>query len=266
MFESYYGFSKTPFSPEIPASAVFGHESLSEALARLSYAVERRLICLLTGEVGVGKSLALRSMASNFEPARHTLVYLSNPATGARGLLTDLVGDLDQCPGFFHTKLIRQARDAIEAEVARGKCLVIVVDEAHLLQPSALEEIRLLTNSQMDSSPKFSLILSGQPPLLRRLKFSTLKALEQRVGLRIRLKPLNMEDVAGYIRHHLQLAGRSDNLFSDDAIHMIHKASGGIPREVNNLSIQALIAGCIEKKAIIDESTVRRAIAEIESD
>ncbi len=266
MFESYYGLQKTPFSPEIPPSAVFSHQSLSEALARLSYAIERRLICLLTGEVGSGKSLALRKTASELEPARHTMVYLSNPVAGARGVLIDLVESLGQPPDFFRAQLIKQARDVIETEVARGKKLVIVVDEAHLLHPGALEEIRLMTNCQMDSSPRFSLILSGQPPLLRKLRFSTLKALEQRIGLRVRLTSLTLEETSGYIRHHLELAGRPDNLFSDDAVLLVHKSSGGIPREINNLSTQSLLAGCIEKKSIIDESTVRRAIAEIEND
>jgi len=266
MFESYFGFSKTPFSKDIAPSAVYIHDSLTEALARLSYAVERRLICQLTAEIGMGKSLTARKLVSSLDQSRHTCVYLSNPTIGARGILSDIVATLSDTPCFIKSKLIRQAKEAIEAECARGKNLVLIVDEAHLLNADALEELRLLTNFDMDSQAKFALILSGQPPLAKKLKFYTLAALEQRISLKVRLLPLALSDTAGYIKHHLSFCGRSDNLFSDDAVSLIHKTSGGIPRRINNLSIQALMAGYLEKKSIIDEATAKRAVAEIESE
>lgn len=266
MFESYFGFSKTPFSKDIPPSAVYVHDSLTEALARLSYAVERKLLCQLTAEIGMGKSLTTRKLVSSLDPSRHTCVYLSNPTIGARGILSDIVATLSDTPCFIKSKLIRQAKEAIEAETARGKNLVLIVDEAHLLNADALEELRLLTNFDMDSSSKFALILSGQPPLAKKLKFYTLAALEQRISLKVRLLPLTLSETIGYIKHHLSFCGRSDNLFSDDAVSLIHKTSGGIPRRINNLSIQALMAGYLEKKSIIDEATAKRAVAEIESE
>ena len=266
MFESYFGFSKTPFSKDIPASAVFTYDSLTEALARLTYSVERKLLCALTAEVGMGKSLTVRKLVSSLDPSRHRCIYLSNPTIGARGILSDIVATLSDTPSFFKSKLIRQAKEAIEAETLRGKNLVLIVDEAHLLNSDALEEIRLLTNFDMDSIPKFSLILCGQLPLAKKLKFYTLAALEQRISLRVRLVPLNLSETGGYIKHYLSFCGRSDNLFSDDAISLLHKTSGGIPRRINNLSVQTLMAGYAEKKSIIDEATVKRAVAEIESE
>lgn len=266
MFESYFGFNKTPFSKDIPPSAIYENDSLLEALARLSYAVERKLICTLTAEIGMGKSLTIRKLVSSLEPSRHTCIYLSNPTIGARGLLSEIVATFSEEPCFFKSKLIRQAKEAIESESARGKNLVILIDEAHVLTTDALEEIRLLTNFNMDSSQKFTLILSGQPALAKKLKFYTLAALEQRISLKVRLKPLDLQEAAGYIKHHLNLCGRPDALFSDDAIALIHKISGGTPRRINNLSIQALTAGYVEKKSIIDEATVKRAIAEVESE
>lgn len=266
MFESYFGFSKTPFSKDIPPSAAYTHDSLTEALARLSYAVERKLICTLTAEVGMGKSLTVRKLVSSLDSSRHTCIYLSHPTVGARGILSDIVANLAETPCFLKSKLIWQVKEAVDAEAKRGKNLVLIIDEAHILNTDALEEIRLLTNFDMDSSPKFSLILSGQPPLAKKLKFYTLAALEQRIALKIRLLPLALSETAGYIKHHLSFCGRSDNIFSDDAISLVHKASGGIPRRINNLSIQSLMAGFSEKKSIIDEATVKRAVAEIESE
>jgi type II secretory pathway predicted ATPase ExeA len=266
MFESYFGFSKTPFSKDIPPSAVYTHDSLLEALARLSYGVEQKLVCALTAEIGMGKSLTIRKLTSSLDPSRHTCIYLSNPTMGARGILSDIVATFSEDPCFFKSKLIRQAKEAIESEAARGKNLVLLIDEAHLLTTDALEEVRLLTNFDMDSNQKFTLILSGQPPLAKKLKFYTLAALEQRISLKVRLKPLDLQETAGYIKHHLSFCGRSDALFSDDAIALIHKASGGIPRRINNISLQALMAGYLEKKSIIDEATAKRAVAEVESD
>jgi type II secretory pathway predicted ATPase ExeA len=264
MFESYFGFSRTPFSKDIPPSAVFSYDSQKEALLRLSYAVEAKLICVLVAEVGMGKSLTIRKLVSSLDASRHTCIYLSNPTIGARGILTDIVLNLSEYPSFFKSRLIAQAKEAIEAEAARGRSLVLIVDEAHLLNTDTLEEIRLLTNFDMDSSPKFSLILAGQSALSKKLKFTTLSALEQRVSLRVRLQPLTIEETAAYIKHHLNFCGRPDALFSDDAIMSIRKASGGVPRRINNLSLHALMAGFHEKKSIIDEATAKRAIAEIE--
>jgi type II secretory pathway predicted ATPase ExeA len=266
MFESYFGFVKTPFSKDIAPSAIYENDSLLEALARLSYAVERKLICTLTAEIGMGKSLAIRKLVSSLDQSRHTCIYLSNPTIGARGILSDIVATFSEEPCFFKSKLIRQAKDAIESEAARGKTIVVLIDEAHILTTDALEEIRLLTNFDMDSSQKFTLILSGQPPLAKKLRFYTLAAFEQRISLKVRLKPFNLQETAAYIKHHLNLCGRPDALFSDDAIALIHKSCQGAPRRINNLSLQALMAGYLEKKSIIDEATAKRAVAEVESE
>lgn len=266
MFESYFGFSRTPFSKDIPPSAVYENDSLIEALTRLTYAIERKLFCTLTAEIGMGKSLTVRKLTSSLDQLRHTCIYLSNPTIGARGMLSEIVAALSEEPFYLKSKLIRQAKEMVEQECARGKTVVLLIDEAHLLATEVLEELRLLTNFDMDSSSKFALVLSGQPPLTKKLKFYTLQALEQRISLKVRLKPLDLKDSAGYIKHHLSYCGRSDSLFSDDAIALIHKHTGGVPRRINNLSLQALTAGFVEKKSIIDEATAKRAVAEAESE
>jgi len=148
----------------------------------------------------------------------------------------------------------------------KKKNLVIIIDEAHQASTELFEELRLLTNDSMDSRSSFALILSGQPTLRRKLHLIALNALAQRVALRCRLKGLSCEETTGYVRHHLNRVGRSDPLFSDDAISFIHRLSGGIPRIINNICTQALIAGFFEKKNIIDEATAKRAVAELEAD
>lgn len=95
------------------------------------------------------------------------------------------------------------------------------------------------------------------------MKLGVLAALEQRIGLRYAMPPMTNDETAGYLRHHLALAGRSDPLFSDDAAGLIHQTSRGYPRAVNNLALQALVATYAEDKTIVDESSARTAIAEV---
>ena len=139
-----------------------------------------------------------------------------------------------------------------------GKC-----DEAHLLDAAQLEGIRMLTNHDMDSASPFACLLIGQPTLRRRLKLGQLAALDQRIAVRYHMTGMTAEETAGYLRHHLALAGRSDTLFSDDATALIHQTSRGYPRAINNLAIQALLAAFAAGKTIVDESSARAAVTEV---
>jgi type II secretory pathway predicted ATPase ExeA len=121
----------------------------------------------------------------------------------------------------------------------------------------------MLTNHDMDSTSPFACLLVGQPTLRRRMKLGVLAALDQRIGLRYNMPPMTGDETGGYLRHHLTLAGRSDTLFSDHAVGLIHQTSRGYPRAVNNLALQALVAAFAEDKNIVDESATRTAIAEV---
>jgi len=154
--------------------------------------------------------------------------------------------------------------DALAAEEAeRGKRVVVVVDEAHLLNADQLEELRLLTNAEMDSHSPFACLLVGQPTLRRRIKLGTFAALDQRIALRFAMPAMTAAETGTYVAHHLKLAGRADTLFSDDALALIHQVSRGLPRAVNNLALQSLVAAYAAKKAIVDESAARSAVTEV---
>ena len=127
------------------------------------------------------------------------------------------------------------------------------------VRPNSVE----LTNAEMDSHSPFACLLVGQPTLRRRIKLGTFAALDQRISLRYAMAGMTDTETAGYLSHHLKLAGRSDTLFSDDAIALIHQVSRGLPRAVNNLAIQALVAAYATNKAIVDESSARAAITEV---
>ena len=261
---AHYGFSRMPFGRELAPGMLHRHPGHDEAVARIRWCIEEAALGVVTGEVGAGKTVAVRSAVAALDSSRHTVIYVGNPAVGARGLYAAIVAALGGVPRFHKASLIPQAADALAAEEnERGKRVVVVVDEAHLLAADQLEELRLLTNAEMDSHSAFACLLVGQPTLRRRIKLGTFAALDQRIALRFAMPPLAPAETTAYIGHHLNLAGRADTLFSDDAAALIHQVSRGLPRAINNLSIQALVAAYAAKKAIVDESSARAAVTEI---
>ncbi len=135
-----------------------------------------------------------------------------------------------------------------------------------MLDSSQLEELRLMTNAEMDSANPFALVLLGQPALRSRLRLGSFAALDQRVTLRYALPAMTPTETAGYVAHHVALAGRKDTLFSDDAVARLHEAARGLPRAVNNLGRQALVAAYANRSALVDDKAARQAVAEAESD
>jgi type II secretory pathway predicted ATPase ExeA len=160
--------------------------------------------------------------------------------------------------------LLPQAADALAGEAAeRGRTPVLIIDEAHLLDHDQLESVRMLTNHDMDSRSPFACLLIGQPTLRRMIKLGVLAALDQRIAVRYQMNGMTPDETATYIGHHLQLAGRTGPLFSDDAIALIHDTSRGKPRTVNNLALAALIATYAGSKNLVDESAARAAATEV---
>jgi type II secretory pathway predicted ATPase ExeA len=219
---------------------------------------------VLTGEVGVGKTVAARAAIAALDPTRHTLIYLPNPTVGTRGIHHAIVCALGGTPRPHRATLIPQAADSLATEAAeRGRTPVLIIDEAHLLDHDQLEGIRMLTNHDLDRSSPLACLLVGQPTLRRKIKLGVLAALDQRIAVRYHMPGMTLEETTSYLRHHLHLAGRSDTLFADDAVALIHQTSRGYPRAVNNLALQALLAAFAANKSIVDESSARTAITEV---
>jgi type II secretory pathway predicted ATPase ExeA len=142
----------------------------------------------------------------------------------------------------------------------------VIFDEAHLLDNAQLEAIRMLTNHDMDSGAPFAALLIGQPTLRHRLRLGVLAALDQRISVRYALTGMTATETADYITHHAKIAGRTDTLFSHDAITLIHNASRGYPRAINNLAVNALTSAFARNSTIVDEKAARIAITETSAD
>jgi len=261
---SHWGFTRMPFSKDLAPSMLHAHASHGEAVARISWCVDERVLGLVTGEVGAGKTVAVRAALAGVDSSRTTVIYLGNPTVGARGLYSTIVSSLGGTPRFHRASLIPQASEALSLEESeRGRKVVLVLDEAHLLDAEQLEGLRLLTSCEMDSRSSLACLLVGQPTLRRRIRLGAFAALDQRVALRYSMSGMDAKETASYVVHHLKLAGRSDTLFSDDALALIHQVSRGLPRAVNNLAIQSLVAAFADNKAIVDESSARAAVTEV---
>jgi type II secretory pathway predicted ATPase ExeA len=257
--QGFYGFTRMPFGRDLAPGMLHRHNSHGEAVARITWCVTEQRIGVITGEVGAGKTVAIRAALAALDPTR--------PTIGVRGIHHQIVLALGGQPLVHHATLVPQAADALATEHAeRGRIPVLIIDEAHLLDHPQLESIRMLTNHDIDRHSPFACLLVGQPTLRRRIKLGVLAALDQRIGLRYNMPPMANQETGSYLRHHLALAGRSDTLFSDDATTLIHQTSRGYPRAVNNLAIQSLVAAFTANKSIVDESSARAAVAEVTAD
>jgi type II secretory pathway predicted ATPase ExeA len=264
---THYGFSRMPFGKDLAPGMLHAHGAHAEAVARIQWCIAEQAIGVISGECGAGKTVAARAAVSGLDASRHTILYLGTPGVGLRGIYGLIITELGGTPRFHHAALIPQAQELLAAEASeRGKQVVLIIDEAHLLDPESLEGIRCLSNTGMDQIAPFCLLLLGQPTLRRRLRQGTFAALDQRVAVRYAIAGLDAKETTSYVAHHLAISGRSDTLFSDDAIALIHEASRGLPRQVNNLAVGSLIAAFAAKKAIVDESAARTALAELSTE
>jgi len=261
--QTHYGFTKMPFGRDIAPQGLHPHPAHREAIARIQWCVTQRQTGVITGEVGAGKTVAVRAALADLEASRHQIIYIADPTITMRGIHTAIVTALGGTPAFYSGVLASQTARLLAGELdERSRLPVVVIDEAHLLSNTDLEALRMLTNTDMDTGSHFALLLIGQPTLRRRLKLAVLAALDQRISTRFTITGMDPVDTVAYVRHHLKLAGRSDPLFSDDAITAIHQTSRGYPRTVNNLAVASLIATYAADKAIVDLSAAQSAITE----
>jgi len=262
--QAHYGFTRMPFGRNLAPSMLHRHAAHGEAAARITWTVTDKALGVITGEVGTGKTVAARAALAALDQTRHIIIYLPDPTVGVRGIHHAIAAALGGKPAHGSATLAAQASDLLATEHAeRGRTPVLVIDEAHLLAHDQLESVRMLTNHDMDSAAIFACLLIGQPTLRRKIKLGVLAALDQRIAVRYHMTGMTLEETAGYLRHHLHIAGRSDTLFSDDAITLIHQTSRGYPRAVNNLAISSLLAAFAAGKAIVDETSARAAVTEV---
>ncbi|HJQ68583.1 MAG TPA: AAA family ATPase [Blastocatellia bacterium] len=244
MYQQFYGLRDIPFSLAPDPGYLFRTESLLEVFANLQYGIENgKGLVVVTGEVGNGKTTILRSMLQSLD--RSVLAaYIFNPLLATGEFFDLLTGEFRLRAQSSKAAMLRMLGYMLMTRHSQGLRTVLVVDEAHLLPPHLLEEIRLLSNFETNREKLLQIILCGQPELHDLLAQPELRQLKQRVSLKCSLKPLAAHETAQYILWRLRVAGaKNENLFEPDAVRMIHSFSGGIPRIINNICDNALLTG-----------------------
>jgi general secretion pathway protein A len=259
MYAEFYGLRELPFALTPDPRFIYFTPSHTEVMANLHYGIESgKGLVVVTGEVGTGKTTILRWMMQRLD--RTVLVaYIFNPRLSVPEFYQHVAALLEVQKWETKSELLMELGRGLESRHSRGLRTVLIIDEAQGLSPHVLEEIRLLSNFESDTAKQLQIVLTGQPELREVLNDPDLRQLKQRIALRCVIKPLpSIEETERYITSRLLVAGAERTaIFSPDAIDYIFRCSDGIPRSINNLCDNALLAGYAA-----GESTIGRSIVE----
>jgi type II secretory pathway predicted ATPase ExeA len=263
MWESFFGFKRTPFSDSPEAKQLFASEAWNQVKTRLDFLGNHHGVGLLTGEVGAGKSTAARAFTATLNPNLYKILYVHFCAGSALDLLRQVALELNLEPARGRGDLGRQiAETVVRLNQSKKQHPILIVDEAHLLPHAALEQLPLLLNFDMDSARYLTLLLIGQPLLRRLLALQMHEALRQRISVHYHLEGLTREELDTYLVHQLKTAGVTQPLFDDTARQALYQASKGILRKVNKLALTALRLAAARKQQAVDEAILLDATAE----
>jgi general secretion pathway protein A len=267
MYTSFFGLQEKPFAITPDPRYLYLSERHAEALAHLLYGInEAGGFIQLTGEVGTGKTTVIRSLLEQL-PGHAEVALILNPRVTPAEFLLTICEEL-------HLQVPEHGRDSTKALMdllghylleahARGRRVVLIVDEAQNLSPQTLEQVRLLTNLETATTKLLQIILIGQEELRTLLEQADLRQLAQRITGRYHLSPLSREESAGYVKHRMRVAGATAEAFTPGALKEVHRLSGGIPRVINVVCDRALLGAFTREDHRVGPAYIRQAAAEV---
>jgi len=260
MYKSFYHLQKSPFEITPDPSFLFPTLRHNEALATLYYGVTaHRGFVVLTGEVGTGKTLLLRALLGLLQRGDTAFSLVFNPTLSPLEFLRYIVGDFGLATaGKAKDELLHALNVFLLQRYQQARTTLLVVDEAHHLSPEVLEEIRLLTNLETSQQKLLQIVLAGQPELDQNLDTYDLRQLKQRIALHCHLDCLNANETGEYIRRRLTIAGAESGktLFDEGAITAVHRYSKGVPRLVNTICENSLLAGYAKQQETVTQEII----------
>lgn len=255
MVNSYFGFTKNPFSRDVPAKEMLLWQNFENLKIRLDYFLKEGGIFLLTGPIGSGKTTALKYFASTINPNTHQVIYSASMFDSKKDFYRTILRMCGVTPSFYVGDCRNMLRKYfLDMQISKKTSPVIIIDEAQNAPGFLLEEIRLLSNFDYDSSSPVLFILSGHKLLQQRLSYHENEALRQRLTLKFQLNPFGLDETCSYIKHRLTNAGSTGAIFADSVLAKIHESSAGIPRMINKICSTLLLAGVVNEKKVIDEN------------
>lgn len=267
MYCQYYGLKERPFNVTSDPSFFFSSHKHKEALSHLLYGTaQRKGICVLTGEIGTGKTTLCRFFLNQLKGNIKT-AFILNPYFSELQLLEAITKDFGiNLRNKTRLALVWELNKFLLTESARGNNVILIIDEAQNLSPKTLEQVRLLSNLETEKDKLLQIVLVGQPQLNHKLDLPALRQLQQRIMVRYHITPLNYEESREYINHRLNMVGSNEKIkFSDEAFRVIYEFSGGTPRLINIICDRALLAGFTAETNTIDSSIINRCAEELGS-
>jgi general secretion pathway protein A len=267
MYTSFFGLQEKPFAITPDPRYLYLSERHAEALAHLLYGInEAGGFIQLTGEVGTGKTTVIRSLLEQL-PGHAEVALILNPRVTPAEFLLTICEELhipvpEAGKGSTKTLMDLLGRYLLETH-ARGRRVVLIVDEAQNLSAQTLEQVRLLTNLETATTKLLQIILIGQPELRVLLDQPDLRQLAQRITGRYHLSPLSVEETAGYVKHRMRVAGATAEAFTPGALREIYRLSGGIPRVINVMADRALLGAFTREDHRVGAAYIRQAAEEV---
>ncbi|OGF68165.1 MAG: hypothetical protein A2Y62_04380 [Candidatus Fischerbacteria bacterium RBG_13_37_8] len=257
MIKPLFGFTTNPFAKDIDSKKIYMSASMKELFSRLEYMQQTRGLMLLTGEPGVGKTIAIRAFIESLNPSMYYCMYIPLSTVSNADFYRQLCFQLTGEYSYRKAACFHNIQSAITDLVKNNKKVpLIVVDECHLLKPENLYEIQIILNFDLDSTDPVIFIMIGQTHLRDVLSRQVHRALNQRFSLKYALQPLDKTEAREYLLHHLKVAGCKNNIFNDAAIDAIYSNAMGNPREMGSLAWKAIMVAAAEKKQIVTEEDV----------
>jgi len=259
MFESFYGLKENPFSIRPDPDFLLLTRQHQKALSVLQYGLEASAgFTVVTGAIGTGKTTLIRRLFQIIGK-KYTTGLVSNAQDDSFEELLQwiLLAFGLEYKGKGKVELYQTFTDFLVEECVNGRSVVLVIDEAQHLGPRSLEQLRMLSNVNSDKQDLLQMVLVGQPGLRELLLRQELFQFAQRITADCHLEPLDAEETDHYVRHRIEVAGGQRTLFTDGALKLVWKYTGGVPRLINALCGMALVYGFADQKARIDGDLVR---------
>jgi len=266
MYLQHYNLKEYPFSITPDPRFLYFSQHHREAYDHIMYGIrERKGFIQLTGEVGSGKTTICRAVLGDLGNDVET-AFILNPSLTETQLIKAMLNDFGiEVKGRDRLVYIERLNEFLLEKMSTGTNVALIIDEAQDLSPSVMEQVRLLSNLETDQQKLIQIVLCGQPELDKRLALPELRQLRQRITVRYCIPPLTQHDTLMYIRHRLWVAGSDGSVvFDEAAVREIHRYSRGIPRVINSVCDNALLAGYVAGTKQIDLACVRKAIKQLE--
>jgi len=264
-YRSFFGLNKEPFGTDIAMKDILKTDQLVDVKNRFDYVIRLGAIGLVTGEVGSGKSTAIRYAEGNLHPSEYRSIYITASSGSIMELYRQLLNELNiYRSSNSKTIMLRLIKKEITDLVLEKKLkVVLIVDEASLMRLEVFAELHTICQFEKDSKPYLPMILAGQNNLIDKLTYRSSQPLASRIVARSHLQTTNLEGMQTYLEHHLGIAGVEHNLFDQTALTAIHQGSGGLFRKANHLARGALIAAAAKQKSMVDAEHVQLAATEV---